>query len=356
MISVSHTLPQSARVKQVQAMFDIPADKQQTRSWQAALPIDERPWNIGLLVGPSGAGKSTVARHYWPQMSSTLDWDAERAIVDHFGNTPTKQIVAHLTGVGFSSPPAWLRPYQTLSTGEQFRADMARRLALDEDISVIDEFTSTVDRQVAQVASHAVAKHVRRLDHKLVAVSCHYDILEWLQPDWVYQPHLDTFEWRHLQRRPSVTLDIRPAPRQLWPLFKHHHYLSSTLHTAAKCFSCWVGDTLVAFTSYTHFPHPRTKNVMKVHRTVVYPDWQGIGIGGVLHDWLGQMLYNKGYRLHLTIAQPAVIAHCQRSPRWKLVGMAGNMQTTSTIPSLRRRALNVRSLQLRSYEYVPPAQ
>jgi ABC-type ATPase with predicted acetyltransferase domain len=64
---------------------------------------------------------------------------------------------------------------------------MARALSEDTDMVVIDEFTSVVDRQVAQVASHTVQKAVRRTPgRQFVAVTCHYDVTDWLQPDWVY--------------------------------------------------------------------------------------------------------------------------------------------------------------------------
>jgi len=51
---------------------------------------------------------------------------------------------------------------------------------------VFDEFTSVVDRDVAQTVCIAINKAVKKTDKKFIAVSCHYDILEWLQPDWVF--------------------------------------------------------------------------------------------------------------------------------------------------------------------------
>ena len=44
-----------------------------------------------------------------------------------------------------------------------------------------DEFTSVIDRTVAQIGSSAIAKTVRKRKQKFVAVSCHYDIEEWLR-------------------------------------------------------------------------------------------------------------------------------------------------------------------------------
>jgi hypothetical protein len=58
---------------------------------------------------------------------------------------------------------------------------------------VVDEFTSVVDRQIAKVGALAFGKAWRRnKGHKAVLLSCHYDIIEWLQPDWVY--NIDTNE------------------------------------------------------------------------------------------------------------------------------------------------------------------
>lgn len=87
--------------------------------------------------------------------------------------------------VGFGSVPSWLKPYSVLSNGEKVRADLARAM-LEKDFIVFDEFTSVVDRQVAKVASIAIHKAIKRLEKKFIAISCHYDILEWLEPDWVF--------------------------------------------------------------------------------------------------------------------------------------------------------------------------
>ena len=54
------------------------------------------------------------------------------------------------------------------------------------DFVVFDEFTSVVDRQVAQTASLAISKAIRRTKKRFIAVSCHSDIIEWLEPDWVF--------------------------------------------------------------------------------------------------------------------------------------------------------------------------
>ena len=109
-----------------------------------------------------------------------VGWPRDRAVVDAI-KAPVKGPARMLTAVGFGSPPAWLRPYHALSTGEQFRAKLARVL-LELQEPVVDEFTSVVDRQVAKFGSEAVAKEVRRRDGRFVALTCHFDVIEWLEP------------------------------------------------------------------------------------------------------------------------------------------------------------------------------
>ena len=61
---------------------------------------------------------------------------------------------------------------------------------------VVDEFTSVVDRQIARIGSQAFQKAWRRGNPggKVVLLTPHYDILDWIQPDWVIDTKTKTFE------------------------------------------------------------------------------------------------------------------------------------------------------------------
>jgi ABC-type lipoprotein export system ATPase subunit len=354
-LSLRSEVGASARVVQIASLYDLQETDHSTVELVADLPLDEFDWAVGLIVGPSGCGKTSVAHALWDgQVVRDYAWPDDVPIVDAFpADVETRDIVKALTAVGFGSVPAWLRPYRVLSSGEQFRATVARALVEAPDPIVIDEFTSVVDRQVAQVASHTVQKAARRGGRQLVAVTCHYDVVDWLQPDWVYQPHRAEFTWRHLQPRPRVDVVIREVDRDSWAYFRHHHYLSASLHNAAHCVGGFVDDEMVAFSSWIPFPHKIYRRVMKGHRLVVLPDWQGMGIGGMLDDWAGQFLYEQGYRYRNTIAHPGMIAYYSRSPRWQELNRpaprAGHSQ------NLRKRDTSLRLLMTRTFEYVPPA-
>jgi len=62
------------------------------------------------------------------------------------------------------------------------------------DGAVIDEFTSVVDRNVAKAASVALVRYIKKNNIKNVVLStCHRDILEWLEPDWVIDTDLGEY-------------------------------------------------------------------------------------------------------------------------------------------------------------------
>ena len=238
-IRLEYDPPKTARVIQVSSLFDIAAGEKLFHRLDASLPVEEKNWNIGLVTGPSGAGKSTLARELWPgALLGEQKWSADGALVDDFPERmPVKEIIALLSAVGLSTIPSYLRPYRTLSTGEQFRASIARAMAETEGLVVVDEYSSTVHRQVARVASHALQKHVRRAGRQLIAISCHDDLTEWLQPDFVYDVAAGQFTWRSVQPRPPIRVRISPCDRSVWAMFSRFHFLSAELSGSAKCFA-----------------------------------------------------------------------------------------------------------------------
>jgi ABC-type ATPase with predicted acetyltransferase domain len=117
-----------------------------------------------------------------------------------------------LCGVGFASPPDWLKSYDCLSQGEKMRVDIARALCLDQSLIVFDEFTSVVDREIAKVSAFAISKAVRRSTKKFIAVTCHYDVVDWLDPDWVFCADSMEFDRKKECGRPLNSKSIGAAP------------------------------------------------------------------------------------------------------------------------------------------------
>jgi GNAT superfamily N-acetyltransferase len=244
-----------------------------------------------------------------------------------------KDITALLTAVGFSSPPSWIKPYAVLSNGERFRCDLARALAVGcagrhsggttssgeaAPLVAFDEFTSVVDRNVAQVGSAAVAKAIRSgwLRCRFVAVTCHYDVSDWLAPDWIVDMATGTCQRRSL-RRPEVRIELFRCHRRAWELFARHHYLNGKLSPTARCFLATWRDAPVAFCAT--LPLIGRRGHWRISRVVTLPDFQGIGIGMRLAEAVAQVHRDQGLRINITASHPAVLAHCVRSSSWRMV-------------------------------------
>lgn len=156
-------------------------------------------FNILCIVGASGSGKS-VFSHYFGE-EKKIEWDNTKSIMSNFENP--NDAIDKLMAVGLSSIPTWCKPRNVLSVGEGFRVDLARRL---EDNCVIDEFTSTVDRNVAISCSSSISKYIRMKNLKrCVFVSCHRDFIDVLCPDYVVDiDDMSVYDTRRLPRRKFV--------------------------------------------------------------------------------------------------------------------------------------------------------
>ena len=171
---------------------------------------------------------------------------------------------------------------------------------------VFDEFTSVVDRNVARVVSAAVAKGIRagQIGCRFVAVTCHYDVTEWLEPDWVIDMATATFTRRRL-RRPPIELEIFRCRRSAWRMFARHHYLSGALPQYARCFlALWEGVP-VAFCATVSLIG--RKNRWRISRIVTLPDYQGVGIGMAVAEAVAELHVAEGHRVNVTGSHPAIV-------------------------------------------------
>jgi ABC-type uncharacterized transport system YnjBCD ATPase subunit len=315
-------------------MFDVPPALEEVVKWSGNVPIEDKPWNIGLIVGPSGSGKSTVSRDLFKgEVDKPLSW-SDQSVIEDFRSDISMQDIAGVCGaVGFNTIPAWRRPFSVLSTGEQFRVELARRLIEGDELVVVDEFTSVVDRQVAKIGSHAVQKYIRRAKRKFVAVTCHHDVVDWLQPDWILELPSLKFSWhrRSLRRdgttqRPELKVTVSPIAYSAWNTFAPYHYLTNKLHKAARCYGLFVGDRLAAFSGILHFAHPKVKNIKRCSRLVTLPDWQGLGLAFVLNEVLASAYKTQEMRFRCYPAHPALIRSFDKSIKWSMTKKPGVFQ------------------------------
>lgn len=55
----------------------------------------------------------------------------------------------------------------------------------------------------------AFQKAWRRNGGQCVLLNCHYDIIDWLEPDWIFDTATGRYAGRYLWRRPRIHLSIR---------------------------------------------------------------------------------------------------------------------------------------------------
>lgn len=313
------------RAARVKSLFNAESGCDFSRDFD--IDIDDGEWSIGVVVGPSGSGKTSLGRSLGGLWSPP--WPSDQPIIEAIApESEFNDVTGALSAVGLGDVPAWLRPYDVLSNGEKFRADMARLVCDRPEGSggagcvVVDEFTSVVDRQIARMGSLAFGKAWRRGPGRVVLLTPHYDVVEWLEPDWVLDTATGRYAGRGLWRRPRFDLEIRQANWSYWPLFEPHHYLKLPKMVAATCYVGSVDGELVAHVAVSTRPGMREGRAC---RLVVMPEWQGAGVGTrflneVCRMWLnGENRFSKSMQMLFHTSHPGLCAAIRRMPEWRQV-------------------------------------
>jgi hypothetical protein len=193
--------PETFRAQSVIGSYTL-LDVKLEKRFKGSLPIEDGDWRVGVIVGGSGSGKTNLAKKlFGDAYVRGFDYSHACFLDDFPENMPVTEIEKALCSAGFAEPPSWLKSYGVLSQGQKMRVDIARALLLDKSLVVFDEFTSVVDREVAKVGALAISRAVRRSKKQFIAVTCHFDVIDWLEPDWVF--NTDTMEFVKKTMSPS---------------------------------------------------------------------------------------------------------------------------------------------------------
>ncbi|MDL4812792.1 hypothetical protein [Actinomadura opuntiae] len=321
------------RAARVKSLFNVDSGNRFTHT--ADLDIADDQWRIGVIVGPSGSGKTSIGGRIWGPdtvLNPEGTWPDDRPIIEAIGpDAPFDDVTNALGAVGLGDVPAWLRPYRVLSNGEKFRADLARVIAERPARVVIDEFSSVVDRQIAKVGAAAFAKSWRRGTGQAVLLSCHYDVLDWISPDWVYDTATGQFARGSLQyRRPRIDVEIREGGWSLWPYFEPHHYLKVAPMVASRCYVAFIdGDPVAHVAVGTKSVQLKGKRIgveARACRLVVLPEWQGAGLGMRFLNQVCELQFQGRGRLEgrrmttlFHTSHPNLAAALRRDKKWRQI-------------------------------------
>lgn len=312
----------SYRAARVKSLFN--CESGADFSLDVDLPVEQTDWRIGVVVGPSGSGKTSIGRAIWPDVGiydGDQGWPQDKPIVDAIApDGDFDAVTGALSAVGLGSVPAWLRPYGALSNGEKFRAGMARVIAEGRERVIIDEFTSVVDRQIARIGAAAFSKAWKRGGGQAVLLSCHYDVLDWIEPDWVFDTRTGELQRGSLRRRPKFDLEVFSTDGSYWPMFEPHHYLKLPRMVAAKYYVGFVEGEAVCHMAVA----PKLDiGGMRACRMVVMPEWQGAGVGMRFLNEVCRLQFTEANKFHertkavyFHTSHPGLCAALRRDKRW----------------------------------------
>ena len=176
-------------------------------------------WDILLICGKSGSGKSTILREIYGDVKP-VEYDYTKCVISQFPRLTEEEVCDLLSSIGLASVPTWLRKPQELSNGERARLDIAKAIYdANGGVVLLDEYTSVVNRSAAKSMSHALQRYVRQKGLKIIVASCHFDIIEWLQPSHIFNlEHRDEngeVEMEKMVYSDDIDYNVYQSPRDI---------------------------------------------------------------------------------------------------------------------------------------------
>jgi ABC-type lipoprotein export system ATPase subunit len=319
-------------------------------------------WNIGLVYGASGSGKTTLVTELFGKNVFDIVIDNEKSIIDQLpAELSYEDCAKMLNGIGLNSVPCWLRPVKTLSNGQKARAEAILLMCSNKEIIFIDEWTSVVDRTVAKAMSICLAKYAKKNNKKIILLSCHYDILEWLSPDWLIDCNQQKFELPKgedffFNKREELEFTIQEIGSQSWKYFSKYHYLNENLPGGKLyLYGLFHGDNQIGFQCFANYvPHRTgTKIIYHSNRTVIHPDYNGLGLGIKIINETSKLLINKiNCRIMAKFSSTPVFKAMIKQSNWIFLGekrLMGSMQKGANM--LRGSGFREKGVKTYNFEY-----
>jgi len=138
--------------------------------------------------------------------------------------------------------------------------------------------------------------------------------------------------------------------QQIWAIFRKYHYLNTQFAKPAKQYVGIMDDKIVCHSGVIQAP--LRKGYKQVHRLVVLPDYQGIGIGTRFISFIAELYLCSDYILKLITTTPAIRFALDKSELWKLT-RSGHVQKSGNTKYMTHWSKSESSKRMTyTYQYV----
>jgi ABC-type transport system involved in cytochrome c biogenesis ATPase subunit/GNAT superfamily N-acetyltransferase len=296
---------QTERTRTVAEAFGLGTDQTQRFTLYDNASLRIRPTDIVLITGDSGSGKSALLKALRADLGTEaqdtrdLHFSLNTPIIDTIGKN-TQQALETLSKVGLNDAFLFLRTYNQLSDGQKHRYHIAQLTQTPAQFWLLDEFTSTLDRDTAKTVAYNLQKHARQQGKAVIAATTHTDLQKDLAPNVhihktygknltiTYHPHAKATECT-LTRQTHIQQGTLQDYKQL----SQFHYRTATCPTPRKIFTLKRKNETIGTIVYSSPPplmFGRTKawkgtnqqlqkDISTITRVIIHPKYRSTGLG-----------------------------------------------------------------------------